>query len=110
MPTKDRLYTIREVADILDLTVKYTRDLIRKEKIPAVRSDRPGRPLVITEEGLRKLKRRSLDKYIDEKLDILKELCIELTYNQLTHLRECKTEFEVDAFYHDIITRKTRIK
>ena len=51
-----------------------------------------------------------LDKYIQEKLAILEELQIELTWRQRNHLMNCETEFAVDAFYHDIITGKCRIK
>ena len=106
----NRLYTIKEAADILGLTVDYTRDLIRKMQIPTVRLKRNGRPMAITNDSILKLKRRTLDEYIKEKLRILKELHIELTWRQLDHLRGCNTEFEVDAYYHDIITGKTRIK
>lgn len=49
-----------------------------------------------------------LKEYIKEKLAVLDELCIKITYRQLEHLYECKTEFEVDAYYHDIITGKAR--
>lgn len=55
-------------------------------------------------------KELTLEEYIKEKLAVLDELMIKLTWRQVDHLWSCKTEFEVDAFYHDIITGNTRIK
>lgn len=55
-------------------------------------------------------KKLTLAEYIKEKLAILDELMIKLTWRQVEHLWDCKTEFEVDAFYHDIITGNCRIK
>ena len=51
-----------------------------------------------------------IDAYIKEKLQILNELKIELTWRQRDHLWSLTTEFDVDAFAHDLIMGTTKIK
>ena len=108
-----RLYTVREVATMFNVSEDTIREMIRKKQIEATKGKKygvNGRLWLISDKGIRDYKRKLLDKYIDEKLDILDQLQIKLTWRQLEHLRSCKTEFEVDAFYHDLITGKSRIK
>lgn len=51
-----------------------------------------------------------ISEYIKEKLHLLDELEIKLTVRQLNHLWELNTEFDVDAFAHDLIMGTTKIK
>lgn len=52
----------------------------------------------------------TMKKYIQEKLKALRELDISLTPNQLTYIWSRKTEFDVDAFAHDLIKGRPMVK
>ena len=106
-------YTTSDIAAMYHVEVNAVCEWIHKGLLEATKGSKPGtnaKVWLITESSLRKFQRKQLDKYIDEKLEILKELHIEPTWRQMEHLRRCETEFAVDAFYHDLITGKTRIK
>lgn len=51
-----------------------------------------------------------MEEYIKEKLRVLKELHIELTWRQLEYIWSLKTEFDVDAFAHDVIMGRPLVK
>lgn len=111
----ERLYTTAELSEILHIPQVNVVELIRNKHLKADKQlytvgAHTRKRYVITESAFNEYLSKKLDIHIKEKLKVLKQLKIELTYNQLEHMRECKTEFEIDAFYHDIITGKTRIK
>lgn len=114
-PVEDRFYTTAEVAQILHITHMHALELVRNgtlkgEKRKCATGNTTLGRWFVPESELRKYQRKDLDKYIKEKLKILKQLRIKLTPDQLEHMKSRNTEFEVDAFHHDIITGKTRIK
>ena len=47
--------------------------------------------------------------YVKEKVKILKQLCIKVTHTQIAYMLSRKTEFDVDAFAHDLILGRSRI-
>lgn len=51
-----------------------------------------------------------MDNYIKEKLKVLKQLHIKLSEAQLEYLWSLETEFAIDAFCHDVIMGRPRIK
>lgn len=51
-----------------------------------------------------------MGEYIRKKLKVLKQLYIELSEAQLNYMKSLKTEFDVDAFAHDLIMGRARIK
>lgn len=48
----------------------------------------------------------SLNSYIIEKLRVLRELQITLTYDQLKHMKSLKSEIQVDNYAHDLIMKR----
>lgn len=97
----EKTYTPAEAAEKLGIGRRYLYELIRRKKIGSTKLG--GRKIGITETHIRKYRRSLLEDYIKEKLKILKELHMELTYEQSEHLWRCNTEFEVDAYYHSLI-------
>lgn len=109
----ERLYTVAEVAARLNITHIHACDLIRRGLIKGTKracengNKKLGR-WVVSESDLQQYLKTDLKLYVKEKLKVLKQLRIKLTPWQLDHLYDCKTEFDVDAFYHDILTGKAR--
>lgn len=46
------------------------------------------------------------EEYIEEKLQLIEDLGIELTYEQVTHIKSLKTEVEIDRYCRDLIWGK----
>lgn len=51
----------------------------------------------------------SINKYINEKIKLLKEFDIELDYDQTVHIKSLNNEYEVDAFARDLLKISTMI-
>lgn len=52
-------------------------------------------------------RKKSLEKYIDEKIKILKcQFCIPLTFYEIDHFYGLETKNDVDRFAHKIIMDK----
>ena len=107
----EKMYSTREVCELLGVSRERIYGRIKAGKIKATKVTPDGKTkhrYMISESEFQKLLKNRLELYVEEKLDILKELHIEPTPWQVKHLRECKSEFDIDAFYHDIITCKAR--
>lgn len=48
---------------------------------------------------------KNLSDYKKYKLQVLKELCINLTKEEIKYLKQLKTEIAVDNFCHDLFFR-----
>lgn len=48
----------------------------------------------------------SLDAYVREKLAILRELQIQLSHEQLKHLKSLENEIQIDNYVHDLIIKR----
>ena len=55
--------------------------------------------------GIREHK-MSLDAYVREKLAILRELQMQLSLEQLKHLKSLENEIQVDNYVHDLIVKR----
>ena len=106
-----KMYTVREVCEVLGVARERIYGRIKAGKVKATKVTPDGKTkhhYLISEREFQKLLKNRLELYVEEKLDILKELHISPTPWQVEHMRECKSEFDIDAFYHDILTGKAR--
>lgn len=124
----EKIYKSAEIAEALGVSQRTIRNWVTKGELVGYFTGDAKKRLFISEPELKKFLNKnpkykeiwdnplmrqapySIKVYIQEKFSILRELQIELTKNQAQHLWSLRTEFDIDAFVHDLITGKTTIK
>lgn len=52
------------------------------------------------------MKPKTLENYIKDKIKVLNQLCIELSWKELEHLKSLKSEIQVDNYARELIKRR----
>lgn len=124
MSTEEKIYKSSEIAEALGVTQITTRAWVTKGELVGyfVKTGKK-KTLFIKESELKRFLEKkprykdiwenpimrqapyAIKVYINERLAVLRELHIDLTTEQMLHLWSLRTEFDIDAFLHDVIIK-----
>lgn len=125
---EEKIYKSAEIAEALGVSQRTIQNWVTEGKLLGRFVGDRKKKLMISESDLKRFLEKNprykeiwhdpmmrqaphdIRVYIQEKLQILRELHIVLTTNQTVYLWSLRREFDIDAFVHDVITGKTSVK